>query len=67
MLLLDQLISCDWHKRDGIECKGKGKMTEKEAEGAILGTTNIDTKVIVVRIWSKFQGRKSLFFRKLFK
>ena len=53
--------------REGIECKGKGKMTEKEAEGAILGTTNIDTKVIVVRIWSKFQGRKSLFFRKLFK
>lgn len=41
MLLLDQLISCDWQERDG-ECKGKGKMTEKEAEGAILGTTNID-------------------------
>ena len=42
-------------------------MTEKEAEGAILGSTNIDATVIVVRIWSKFQGRKSLFFRKLFK
>lgn len=50
MLLLDQLISCDWQERDGIECKGKGKMTEKEAEGTILGTTNIDAKVIVVRI-----------------